>query len=193
MTRLAMAATAFTLVLAGCAPADPNPSSTPGQDAPIDLLSDFGLAEMDAVEAIDHLDRLAVTDRPADLMASVYPDELVLTDNVREVTLDIPEDSSYLSIAPYVDQTHDCFYHSLTTCLGELSNENIELQIVDNATGEEIIDEEMTTFDNGFIGVWVPNNIADGTIEITYDGLTGSTDFTTTDEGATCITDLRVE
>lgn len=188
-----MAATAFTLVLAGCAPADPNPSSTTGQDATIDLLSDFGLAEMDAVEAIDHLDRLAVTDRPADLMASVYPDELVLTDNVREVTLDIPEDSSYLSIAPYVDQTHDCFYHSLTTCLGELSNENIELQIVDNATGEEIIDEEMTTFDNGFIGVWVPNNTADGTIEITYDGLTGSTAFTTTDEGATCITDLRVE
>ena len=62
MKRLAMAATAFTLVLAGCAPADPNPSSTTGQDATIDLLSDFGLAEMDAVEAIDHLDRLAVID-----------------------------------------------------------------------------------------------------------------------------------
>src|SRR5699024_8135083 len=126
-----MAATAFTLELARCAPAVANPSSTTGQAATIQLSSGCGPAGMDAVEAIDHLDRLAMTDRPADLTASVYPDELVLTDNVREVTLDIPEDSSYLSIAPYVDQTHDCFYHSLTPCLGELSNENIELQIVE--------------------------------------------------------------
>lgn len=192
MNRRAAALAAFTLVLAGCDPAEPAPPPVSAQDAATDLLSDFGLAEMDAVEAIAHLDRLAVSERPDDLIASVYPDELVLTDRVREATLTMPEDVSYLSIAPYVDQTHDCFYHSLTTCLGELSKETVEVRIVDDATGEALVDEEATTFDNGFVGFWVPRDITDGTIEISYDGLTGTTDFASTGDGATCITDLEL-
>ncbi|MCT1657081.1 CueP family metal-binding protein [Brevibacterium luteolum] len=146
---------------------------------------------MDAVEIIDHLDQLEIADRPADLIASVYPDELVLTDNRQEVTLDLPQNLSYLSIAPYVDQTHDCFYHSLTTCQGELSNETIDVQITDSTTGETVVDEQITTFDNGFVGFWVPSDI-NGTIEISHDGRTGTSDFTTTDDGATCITDLQL-
>ena len=27
--------------------------------------------------------------------------------------------------------SHDCFYHSLTTCLGELDNEDIQVTITD--------------------------------------------------------------
>ncbi|SIK10900.1 Uncharacterised protein [Mycobacteroides abscessus subsp. abscessus] len=37
----------------------------------------------------------------------------------------------------------------------------------------------------------MPSDI-DGTIEISYDGRTGTSDFTTTDEGASCITDLQL-
>lgn len=191
MKRLAIAATALTLALAGCGGAATTPMAS-GPAVSDDLLEDFGLAGMDAVEAIDHLDQLAVDDRPTELMASIYPEELVLTDNTRETTLAMPEESSYLSIAPYVDETHDCFYHSLTTCLGELSNEPISVRIIDNTTGEEVLNEETTTYDNGFTGAWVPKDIADGTIEVTYNGRTGTTDFTTTGEGATCITDLQI-
>lgn len=64
---------------------------------------------MEAVEAIDHLDQLAVTDRPSDLMASVYPAELVLTGEAQEVTLDLPAAKTYVSIAPYVNTTHKWF------------------------------------------------------------------------------------
>lgn len=192
MKRMAAVLAAFTLALAGCAPGGPDLASPSGPEAEEALLSEFGLAGMDAVEAIDHLDRLAVSERPADLMASVYPDELVLTDSVREAVLDMPEDLSYLSIAPYVDQTHDCFYHSLTTCLGELDNDSVDVRIVDDATGDVLVDEEATTFDNGFIGFWVPRDISEGTIEVSRDGRAGTTSFTTTDEGATCITDLQL-
>ncbi|HCG56053.1 MAG TPA: hypothetical protein DEW39_07885 [Brevibacterium sp.] len=145
---------------------------------------------MDTFEIINHLDQLETADRPVDLIASVYPDELVLTDNTQEVTLDLPQNLSYLSIAPYVDQTHDCFYHSLTTCQGELSNTTVDVQITDSTTGETVVDEQVATFDNGFIGFWVPSDIT-GTIEISHDGRTGASDFTTTDDGATCITDLQ--
>ena len=48
--------------------------------------------------------------------------------------------------------SHGCFYHSLTTCLGELDNEDIQVTITDEATGEVLVDEATTTFDNGFIG-----------------------------------------
>jgi len=37
----------------------------------------------------------------------------------------------------------------------------------------------------------VPSDIT-GTIEISHDGRTGASDFTTTDDGATCITDLQL-
>ncbi len=190
MKRVAIAAATLSLVLAGCAPAaDSEPSPSTGSQA--DLLATYDLDNMDTFEIINHLDQLETADRPVDLIASVYPDELVLTDNTQEVTLDLPQNLSYLSIAPYVDQTHDCFYHSLTTCQGELSNTTVDVQITDSTTGETVVDEQVATFDNGFIGFWVPSDIT-GTIEISHDGRTGASDFTTTDDGATCITDLQL-
>lgn len=186
-----LTAVALTLTLSGCAATDSQSSPAATESSPEDLLANHGLAKMDAVEVIDHLDRLELADRPTDLMGSVYPDELVLTDKSQEVTLDLPADSSYLSIAPYVNQTHDCFYHSLTTCQGELGNESVDVRIVDAGSGEVVVDEKATTFDNGFVGVWVPSDI-EGTIEVSYDGMVGTTDFSTSDDGATCITDLQV-
>lgn len=155
-----------------------------------DLLGTYGLEGLDAKEIIAHLDQLAVAERPTDLIASVMPDHLVLTSSETEVTMPLPEDSFYLSVAPYVEQTHECHFHSLTTCLGELSNENVEVTIVDD-TGEVIVNEQTTTFDNGFVGVWVPSE-TEGTIEVSYNGMTGTTEFSTTDEAATCITDLQL-
>ena len=48
-----------------------------------------------------------------------------------------------------------------------------------------------TTFDNGFVGFWLPD-YAEGLIEINHGGHTGAVDFSTTDDGATCVTDLRL-
>lgn len=191
MKRRGIAIAVLTLLFAGC--------TTEGSDARTDVekvsseefLSEHGLAGMDAVEAIDHLDQLAVADRPSDLMASVYPDELVLAGEAQEVTLGLPEEKTYVSIAPFVDTTHKCFYHSLTTCLGELDNKKLNVQITDKSTGDIVVDEQATTFDNGFVGFWVPSDI-EGTIDVGYAGRSGSADFSTTDEGATCITDLQL-
>lgn len=191
MKRRGIAIAALTLLLAGCAAEDSDSRPDVDQVSSEEFLSEHGLAGMDAVEAIDHLDQLAVTDRPSDLTASVYPDELVLAGDTQEVTLDLPAEKTYLSIAPYVNTTHECFYHSLTTCQGELGNEDLDVQITDKSTGDTVVDEQATTFDNGFVGVWVPSDI-EGIIEVSYDGKIGSTTFSTTDEGATCITDLQL-
>lgn len=186
-TILATAAAAIlALVLVGCSAPDTNPDS-----AGTDLLAEHGLADMSTPEIIDSLDRMNVSDRPSELIASVRPDALVLTDSAQEVVLDMPDDVTYLSIAPYIEQTHECFFHSLTTCRGELSGQDIEVRIVDDATGDVIVAESTTTFDNGFAGFWVPRSLQ-GTIEVTYGGRSGTTPFSTTGDAATCITTLQL-
>ncbi|WP_066530794.1 CueP family metal-binding protein [Corynebacterium bouchesdurhonense] len=190
MKRAAIAATALALALTGCSAADPEPAAdgTVSQDT---FLTTHGLAAMDAVEIVDHLDRQKVTERPTDLIASVRADELLLSSDDQEVVVDLPDNQTYVSIAPYLTSTHDCFYHSLTTCQGELDNEDIQVTITDEATGEVLVDEATTTYDNGFIGFWLPDDVT-GLIEVSYQGRTGTTEFSTTDDGATCVTDLRL-
>lgn len=155
------------------------------------LLTDHGLEGMDTVEIVDHLDRLGGVDRPADLMASVRVDELLISSGDQEYALDLPEDRFYLSVAPYVDQTHECFYHSLTTCKGELGATDVEVQIVDETNGEVLVDGTETTFDNGFVGFWLPRDI-EGTLRISYDGKSAETDFATDEEAPTCLTTLQL-
>ena len=189
---IAVTALALTLALplAGCSTAAPEPPAS-GAAAQDESLTPQALAARDVVEVIDYLDRLPVADRPADMLASVGMDELTLADADQEITLALPEDRSYVSIAPYVTQTHDCFYHSLTTCLGELGHKDVHVTITDEATGETLVDEQATTFDNGFIGFWLPRGSA-GVIEVSHEGRTGATEFSTAEDGATCVTDLRL-
>ena len=199
-TRFVLGLAALALALAGCsAPgAGSEPSADSEESAAVqpgsaeEMLADLDLADEDVTGVIDHLDRLPVDERPTDLMASVQPDELVLTDGQQEATMALPKGKSYVSIAPFVDETHDCFYHSLTTCLGEMSGEDVDVVITDSETGEAVVDESTTTFDNGFVGFWVPSDIS-GTIRITAEGKSGSTEFSTKSDGPTCVTDLQLQ
>ena len=189
-TQLAVGALmSVALLLNGCA-ADTEQAANTAETSVQTLIEAHDLAGMDAAEMIDHLDRVPMEERPTDLLASVMPEQLVLASATEEVALELPEDSFYLSIAPFVNQTHECHYHSLTTCVGELSNQDVDLTVTDES-GEVLVNEQRTTFDNGFVGVWVPAD-SNGTIEITYDGLTGTTNFSTGSESATCITDLQL-
>ncbi len=192
MKRSLILVAALSLVLAGCSTTTPDASPTTASTAAqADFLAAHDLEGMDGQQIIDLLDRMPVADRPTDLMASVRADQLVLTDGDQEVAVPLGEDGFYLSVAPYVDKTHECYYHSLTTCRGELANEDISVRIVDE-TGEVLVDEQVTTFDNGFVGFWLPREV-EGTLEVNYDGRTGQSHFSTSEEGATCLTTRRLD
>lgn len=176
--------------------AEPDPSAADGASAEIPaeaetLLARYGLTAMDAVEVVDHLDRLGGDDRPTELMASVRANELVISSGEQEFNLGIPDDRFYLAFAPYVDQTHECFYHSLTTCRGELASTEIQVQVVDKANGEVLVDDTRSTFENGFVGLWLPPDM-EGTLRVSYDGKTGEVDITTDDDAPTCVTTLQL-
>ncbi|MFS0284512.1 CueP family metal-binding protein, partial [Corynebacterium striatum] len=158
------AACAAAITLSSCSTDSPEPSeaskgdtaATDIQQVPAeDILAEFDLEGLDGPEIIDKLDRMPKEERPSDLHASVLPHELVLTAEQGQASLPLPEDKFYVSIAPYMTQTHDCFNHSLTTCTGELSKEDIHVTITDDE-GNELVNEDTTTFDNGFIGYWLP-------------------------------------
>ncbi|MGC3955374.1 MAG: CueP family metal-binding protein [Propionicimonas sp.] len=190
-----IAATAIAAVtLTGCAPAPAAPPSSAPVSSPStdDLLAAHGLTGLDARQIIDKLDATPLADRPTDLMASVRPAELILSDDQqREATLPIPDGQFYLSFAPYLSQTHDCHFHSLTTCVGELQNTDVQVKVTD-AAGDVLVDEGLRTFDNGFLGVWLPRGV-DATLTVTHDGHTASTPITTKgDQAATCLTTLQL-
>ena len=154
------------------------------------LLASHGLAGKSTVDVIDALDRLPLDQRPADLRASVRPGALEVSDGDVQESLPIPGDRFYLSIAPYATTTHDCFYHSLTTCKGELGGRNVHVLIKDDA-GKVLVDEARTTFANGFVGFWLPRNIH-GTSTVTYQGKTGQAELGTGRDDPTCLTTLKV-
>ena len=187
---------AAALALTGCAAPDaPTGESTPGQAA--ELLAAHGLGDLDGLdprELVDRLDLMPVEERPTDLMASVRPGALVLSDTTEggEVELDLPEDLFYLSMAPYVDRTHDCFHHSLTSCMGELRGEEVTVTITDDADDTVLVEETAPTFDNGFVGYWLPSDI-DATVTVEYEGRSGSTPISTGADDPTCLTTLALD
>ena len=185
----------LALVLAGCAitPSGPAPSSVSSQTSEREFLADHGLSGLDVRQVIERLDTMPVADRPTDLLASVQPEALVLTDDQeRETRLPLPEDEVYISIAPYRDQTHDCYFHSLTTCLGELASEEVQVTLT-GADGEVIIDEARQTYDNGFIGLWVPRD-TEVTLTIEHEGQEANARISTmNDDDPTCITTMRLQ
>ncbi|MCD1572322.1 CueP family metal-binding protein [Agromyces mediolanus] len=186
------------LALTACAAPAPAPASSrpdtagPSSQAQGALLVDHGLDGLDARQIVDRLDAMPVADRPAGLIASVRPDVLALSDGERELALPMPEEF-YVSIAPYRSQTHDCVFHSLTSCVGELGNEEFRVVVSEPATGATVLDETRTSFDNGFIGLWLPRGTR---FEVRITDAAGATAAAALDtaalDAASCITTMRL-
>jgi hypothetical protein len=148
------------------------------------FLEKYGLSGLTVEEIVLKLD--STTSDPSGLKASITSDYLVLMDDSNEVRLMLPKDKFYLSFAPYVTQSHPCATHSLSSCQGELVNQEIHAVITDNE-GKEFIDSSLTTMANGFVGVWLPLNI-NGTVTVSYNGLVAQAPIKTFAGSDTCLT-----
>lgn len=74
---------------------------------------------------------------------------------------------------------------------GELATIDVQVQIVDKTNDKVLLDETRATFDNGFIGFWLPRDI-EGNLRVTYDGKTGEAGFATSQDAPTCLTTLQL-
>lgn len=150
------------------------------------------IESMSAAQAIDALQAVPVSDRATDYSASVRPDAVVLTaDDGREVDKPLPEDEFHLSVAPYEVSTHECFFHNLTSCRGELAGRTFEVTVVDD-TGATILDETLVAADNGFVGFWLPRGV-EATLTVRSAGEVAVASIATGPEDPTCLTDLKLQ
>src|SRR5690625_1487679 len=80
------------------------------------------------------------------ITASITSDELIVTDekNDETTTYKLPKDEFFVSIAPFINTTHPCVNHSLTSCQGELVEEDFKVYIEDE-DGNVLVDETKTS------------------------------------------------
>ncbi|GIQ67784.1 hypothetical protein DUZ99_02700 [Xylanibacillus composti] len=123
--------------------------------------------------------------------ASITSHQLIVMDSGKsQVTYDLPEEEFFVSIAPYITETHSCAIHSLTGCRGEMANETFQVYIEDEA-GNVVLDETMQSYANGFLDLWLPRNQT-FRVEITHDGRTQTEVISTYEGDDTCITTMQL-
>jgi hypothetical protein len=168
------------LVVTGCGGAAPVPT-----DDEIEQIQQLSAAEALALANEWRTTRPTVTTTlRADSVDFLIPD-------VGEASVQLPVDTMVLAVAPYVTTTHSCAIHSISGCTGELVSVEISVFAV-ALDGTVLIDEVMTSMDNGFIELWLPRNMEiDLTIEAEGKQVLGS--VTTYDTSPTCIVDLQLE
>lgn len=124
--------------------------------------------------------------------ASITSTDLIVKDNDnQEKVYDLPEDEFFVSIAPFINETHPCDIHSLTGCQGELVEEDFDLHITDSA-GNVILNEMKKTEANGFIDLWLPRNETYN-VTITQDDKTTESEVSTFKGDNTCITTMQLK
>lgn len=123
--------------------------------------------------------------------ASITSHQLIVTEeDDNESTYELPEDEFFVSIAPYIEDTHPCAIHSLTGCQGEMVEEEFHVYIEDE-DGNEIVNETMQSLENGFIDLWLPRDKTYNTT-ITYDDKTVESEFSTFENDDTCIASMQL-
>ncbi|KUP04450.1 hypothetical protein Q73_15535 [Bacillus coahuilensis m2-6] len=166
--------TILTGILAACGGNDSQESSSGMNSSDVkDLVHQYSIGELQAENASITSEYLMVTEEDGS-----------------DKTYLLPEDEFFVSIAPFENNTHPCTNHNLTSCQGELVNEEFEVSITDS-TGETIINETMTTPKNGFIDLWLPRN-GDYTVVIKKDGKVAESKLSTYKEDGTCVTTMQL-
>jgi len=80
--------------------------------------------------------------------------------------------------------------HVLTGCQGELESQEMGVRLT-NRAGVVVFDGPKETYQNGFMGFWLPRN-EDYTIEFEFEGYMGTFAFSTNDDSPTCLTEFRL-
>lgn len=132
------------------------------------------------------------TGKIKDESASITSNQLIVAkSDKKKVIYDLPEEEFFVSIAPYVNQTHRCQNHSLTGCQGEMDNEEFEVYIEDSK-GNVVVDEKLSSQANGFIDFWLPR---DETYFVSIKHSEGQTEgeISTFAGDYTCITTMNLQ
>lgn len=126
-----------------------------------------------------------------DQTASITSTQLIVNENDgSELIYELPKDAFFVSIAPFIDETHPCTNHSLTGCQGEMVDKDLQFYIED-MNGQVIIDKAFNSGANGFVDLWLPRDQI-YRVKITYDGKESESEISTFEDDGTCITTMKL-
>jgi hypothetical protein len=110
--------------------------------------------------------------------------------NGDEVRIDMPADEMFVSVAPYLQQTHPCSTHYMSGCQGELVDRSVQVRAT-LPDGTVVLDETMSTGANGFLDLWLPRDQG-LVLSVEMDGYAAEAFLTTFVDSATCITTVQL-
>lgn len=151
-------------------------------------------AALNEIETTDDLKALVddySTGNYTDEVASITSTELIVTDSKdEETTYDLPDDEFFVSIAPFLTETHPCTIHSLTGCQGELVDADFDFHIEDEA-GNVVVSETYNSDANGFVDLWLPRDQS-FTVKVRHDDKEVISEISTFENDGTCITTMQL-
>jgi hypothetical protein len=107
------------------------------------------------------------------------------------ISVPLPDDVMMVSIAPYINKTHECATHYISSCDAEMKSTNVKIVAV-TAGGKTLINKTMKTAPTGFLDLWLPRNqVINITVSAKGKSATGKI-FTNTNS-KTCETTLKLE
>ncbi len=129
-------------------------------------------------------------DLDEEIKGVVKQDNIELSLNNEVVKLVDDQEQFYVSIAPYFNQTHEWSIHFLAGCKGELDNKKFDVTIT-SADGKVIYEGDKKTYNNGFMGFWLPKDQVYSII-IEADGKQADGKIETYKDSKTCITTFKL-
>ena len=174
--KMLMVLLVFTMILGACSDTNINNERTSKGNEEIDiktLVEDYSVGNI------------------KNQTASITSTELIITkDDDKELIYDLPSDEFFVSIAPFISETHPCTIHSLTGCQGEMVDKDLDFYIVDE-DGQVIVDETFNSGANGFVDLWLPRDQT-FQVKISYDGQETESEISTFEKDGTCITTMQL-
>lgn len=91
----------------------------------------------------------------AQVQSYVTPEAVFFKFPDQTVQVPLPKDQMVIAIAPYVNQTHPCKTHFMSSCRGELRELPVKV-VVRSASGQTVFSGTVKTQANGFLELWLP-------------------------------------
>jgi hypothetical protein len=145
------------------------------------------LAGVDAYEAVE----LANAWKGSDVTSFATPQAVHFAfPNGEEVRVDMPADEMFVSVAPYLQQTHPCSTHYMSGCQGELVDRSVQVRAT-LPDGTVVLDETMSTGANGFLDLWLPREQG-LVLSVEMGDYAAEALLTTFTDSPTCITTVQL-
>jgi hypothetical protein len=109
----------------------------------------------------------------------------------RKASVTLPKDQMVVAIAPYINRTHPCKTHFMSSCQGEMIKQAVKVN-VQSANGKTVFVGTVNTLENGFLELWLPREL-NLVIHLEALGKKVSGQISTFASSDTCVTTLRLQ